>query len=177
MEARIIIQNINTAWSKQSRGGKLASERNAVPEALLFPLEKPRKSAGGLIEHCLAYTEWEGFSTASYSSLIEEPAGKIRTGCVLIEPVGGELKVIFEYDTARAGMPIRYSPPGGKPSTRMRLQAGQWGRVLYNGRTASEETWWYDKVVINVGLFKTLREDVFVSTQPTQVISQMARLW
>jgi hypothetical protein len=177
MEPLIIIQKIQTGWSKKSRGGKMATERNAVPEALAIPMEKLKDPIDGLIEHSISYYEWQGFSSPQHSSLTQEAAEKVRFDCLVIEPLGAELKVIFEYDGKYAGMPVRYTPPGGKPSTRMHLQPGQWGRVLYNGRFAVEEGWWYDKKVFNIGLFEKLEEDLFTSSQPAQVLSQMAKLW
>jgi hypothetical protein len=178
MECLILIQNIHTSWSKKSRGGKLAIERNAVPDALAIPVGQLKKSVKGLIEHSASYYESHGFSSPHHASLTQESAGRLRLHGLVIEPVGAQLKVTLEYDSGRAGMPLRYAPLGGIPSTRMHLQSGQWGRVLYNGRfTHDEADWWYEKQVFNIGLVEKLKEDIFIATQPTQVISQMARLW
>ena len=58
------------------------------------------------------------------------------------------------------------------------LGAGEWGRVLYNGRFSSDEGgWWYQKTVVNVGCYDEARGDVFASTQPRYTINRMARLW
>jgi hypothetical protein len=178
MESLIIIQRISINWSKKSRGGSLASERNAVPEALAIPVENLKKPIDGLIEHDVSYYERHGFSMPWRSELTQESAGRLRLGCLVIEPIGSGLQVTFEYDSGCAGMPPRHAPLGGIPSTRMQLQPGQWGRMLYNGRfTHGESDWWYEKWVFNIGLFEKLEEDVFVAKQPAQVISQMAMLW
>lgn len=178
MDSLIVIQKIHTAWSKNSRGGKLATERNAVPDALAIPAEKLQKPIQGMIEHSIIYSEWRGFPTPSSERflLTRESDGKIRFGCLVIDPIGAGLKVIFEYDARYAGMPVRHASRGGEPSIYMQLQPRQWGRVLYNGRF-SANNWWYEKTVVNIGLFEKPEEDLFISNQPDQVISQMAKLW
>jgi hypothetical protein len=103
--------------------------------------------------------------------------GKVRFDRLLIEPIGEQLHISFEDYTKYEGMLIRQTPSEGLPSKRMYLQPGQWGRVLYNGRFSYEEGWWFEKRVFNIGLLEKVEEDIFISSQPTQVISQMAKLW
>jgi hypothetical protein len=177
MESLIMVQEIRTHWSKKSRGGKLATERNAVPDAVAIPGEKIKKPMRGLIEHSVAYNEWQGFSLCERSSLTQEPAGRVRLGRLLIEPIGEELHISFENYAKYEGMLIRPAQSEGLLLTRMRLQSRQWGRVLYNERFSYEEGWWFEKRVFNIGLFEKFEGDVFVSTKPAQVISQMAKLW
>jgi hypothetical protein len=177
VEGLVAIQSIQTSWSKKSRGGAQATARNSIPDSLPIPVRELGGLAQGLIEHSVSYVESHGFDSPYKSDLLRERVGRVRTGCVLIEPSAAGLKVVFEYDAKLAGMPVRYSPPGGKPSTRMDLQLGQWGRVAYNGRFPAEGGWWYMKYVVNVGLFKEFAHSIFTTGPPSQEVSQMAKLW
>jgi hypothetical protein len=38
----LAVQEIKTSWTKLSRGGKKAAERNAVPEAIKNPIDRVR---------------------------------------------------------------------------------------------------------------------------------------
>ena len=125
MESLIMVQEIRTHWSKKSRGGKLATERNAVPDAVAIPGEKIKKPMRGLIEHSVAYNEWQGFSLCERSSLTQEPAGRVRLGRLLIEPIGEELHISFENYAKYEGMLIRPAQSEELPLTRMRLQSRQ----------------------------------------------------
>lgn len=178
MKDIVLIQRIECHWSKASRGGPEAAQRNAVPEAVKVPVQALRKTPPGLlVEHGVDYSERRGFDAPS-ERITEEPFGRLKIGCVLIEPDSEGAWVVFEYDTGRAGAPFRYSPPGGRPATRFTLGPGQWGRVRYNGRFSHEEGGWtYGKFVFNVGMFPALSADVFLHSEPAHTVDQTALLW
>jgi hypothetical protein len=39
-KAVLVVREIKTSWTKSSRGGDKAAERNAVPEAIAIPIDR-----------------------------------------------------------------------------------------------------------------------------------------
>src|SRR5690242_7855528 len=111
MDSAIVIQRIETHWSKESRGGPSAVLRNAVPESLTLPASLSTTSQQDMIEHWVSYSQWEGFDRPRVT-ITQEAPGKLKLGCVLIEPLVASVRVVFEYDPKYAGMPIRFAPSG-----------------------------------------------------------------
>jgi hypothetical protein len=174
----ILVQHITSGWSKASRGGPSAARRNAVPEELPLPTAGAGKRGDTLIQHTVFYGEGNDFASPSHDALTAEGAGVIRVGCVRVEPLAGGVRVVFEYDPRRAGAPPRDTHPRASAKTGFELGAGEWGRVLYNGRFSSDEGgWWYEKTVVNVGCHDEAKAEAFVSTPPQYTINRMARLW
>lgn len=174
----ILVQHITSSWSKASRGGPPAARRNAVPEALPLPTEAAGKRGDTLIQHTVSYGEDNDFASPLHDSLTAGGAGVIRVGCVRVEPLAGAARVAFEYDPRAAGMPPRDTHPRAAAKTGFELGAGEWGRVLYNGRFSSDEGgWWYRKTVVNVACCDEVKAEVFVSTRPLYTIDRMVVLW
>ncbi|HEX8500186.1 MAG TPA: hypothetical protein VF659_06295 [Pyrinomonadaceae bacterium] len=174
----ILVQHITSSWSKASRGGPSAARRNAVPEALPLPDAAVGKRGNAILRHSASYREDNDFSSPSHDSLTAEGAGVIRVGCVSVEPLGGGARVAFDYDLRAAGMPPRGAHPRASAKADFELAAGEWGRVLYNGRFSSDEGgWWYQKTVVNVGCYDEVRAEAFVSARPLYTIDRMANLW
>jgi hypothetical protein len=169
------VQDIRTRWSKQSRGGAAAARRNAVPQVLALPLANQPSPHRGVLQHTVFFDEAQGFAPPARSVLTPQEAVPLRVGAVQIEPGPAWVTVTFEYDARVVGRPFRYAPPGGIPSTRFVLEVGQWGRVRYNGRFSDDE-WWYEQRVVNVGLFGHLEPGVFIATEPRFTISELAHL-
>ena len=59
------------------------------------------------------------------------------------------------------------------------LQINEWGQIVYNGRFSDrdEGSWWYEKKVVNVGLFERLIPSMFISEAPTYRYEAMAHLF
>ncbi len=59
-----------------------------------------------------------------------------------------------------------------------RLDQGQWGQAMYNGRFAGIDTgnWWYEKNVLNVALVDEPDLEVFLRTRPKQRFVEVASL-
>jgi hypothetical protein len=169
-----IIQSITTDWDKQSRGAPGAIKRNAIPEALLIPLEKCPRVPYALLEHVVVFSQWRNFDDPQPTISVEafEPEETIRRRCARIQKLASGLRVSWNYTPQDAGMPLRPS----KKNDLFDLSLNQWGRVLYNGRFSEEGGWWYRKTVLNIGLFENPVASVFIETSPIVVMDKMAKL-
>jgi hypothetical protein len=170
----VAIQEIRTIWSKASRGGAAAARRNAVPEAALFP-PAGSPSAPAIVRQRQVYGEANDFAEPLESEAVESTSDSISIGCVTIGVSAGRVTVAYEYDYRCGGLPPRHSRPGAGGRDELAVEPGRWVRVRYNGRF-SGDVWWYEKVVVNVGLFERPAPDMFVSTEPAEEISRMAEL-
>jgi hypothetical protein len=181
----IIIQAIQTVWTKASRGGPGATRRNAVAEA--FPLPLPDHRRGTVLPayflHQLHCAERAAFHP------VPQP---LTTGALLDMLSIDQLSIHPPDDTGIVR--VTYHPrkptylsyarddsgeyrPGGHEALALRI--GEWGRVRYNwrhGATVSVDDWWYDLWVVNVGFFTELRADAFLESPPNRVYSQLSRL-
>lgn len=172
----VIIQRISTDWTKQSRGSPGAIKRNSTPQALTLPLEELPPGGCSFIEHSSSFSERRDFedprpSISFENFVLERP---MRFGGVLVQRDAGRVRVSWNYTSEDAGMPLRPQ----KKNDAFELALNQWGRVIYNGRFNGEgEIWWYQKSVLNVGLFARAAAAVFVETVPDVVIDKTAMLY
>jgi hypothetical protein len=171
----VLIQEIRTVWSKASRGGAAAARRNAVPETALFHAAGSQSAAHRIFRQLLVYGETNDFAEPVKSEVVELVADSISAGCVKIQVSAGRITVAYEYDYRCGGLPPRQTKPGVNVREEIIVEPESWVRVRYNGRFSGDE-WWYEKVVVNVGLFQQPHADVFGSTKPAGEISQMAEL-
>jgi hypothetical protein len=138
-------------------------------------VQRPQR-AYSLIEHRSGFSEWCSFQdphpTISFETL--EPGQTTRDGCVIVQKEDHRLRVRWHYTPEDAGMPLRPT----KKKDIFELGLNQWGRVIYNGRFSEEEGgWWYNKTVLNIGLFEEVAASVFVETIPDLVMNKTARLY
>lgn len=84
----LIVQKINVSWTKQSRGGKASTKRNAVKEA--FPiLEIPKTAhAATVLYDRLRFTEYEDFQQPRPRSEVAQLHfhAALRYECLTLEP-------------------------------------------------------------------------------------------
>jgi hypothetical protein len=75
----------------------------------------------------------------------------------------GEVSVEFVY-TALCGAPDR-----GWASQTFLVGLGEWAQVRYNGRFAPfhNDYWYYEKMVVNVGICLEPRDTLFLDSEPT----------
>src|SRR5262245_43942324 len=143
----VVIQEVHTSWTKDSRGAPGATARNAVPERLAFTTSVGHHA---VLEHLARYGEESGFVASETVTSYDAPAS-LRYGCVRVVVDDSRVQVIWRYDPGYIGAPERDEGP---PKEAFVVSLGQWGRVRYNGRLTSDEGgWWYRKVVLNVGIF------------------------
>lgn len=171
----VLIQEIRSIWSKASRGGAAAALRNSVPEAAPFPINKSRSAVHQVFHQILVYGETNDFAEPIKSESVELAAGLTDIGCVKIRVSSERVIVSYEYDYRCGGLPPRQTRPGVNVGEERVVVPESWVRVRYNGRFSGDE-WWYEKVVVNVGLFQRPDADIFIRTEPAGEISQMAEL-
>jgi hypothetical protein len=172
----VCVQCIEMSWTKQSRGGPSAVLRNGVAEALPLPsLDlKETKGASCYFSHRVEYDERNDFAAPIREKSGDSSALALDLGSLLLSLADGALLVNYMYQY-RQGAPERH--PASLPA--LRLQLGQWGRVLYNGRLVDYDngTWSYERRVYNIGLFAAITPGIFMTTEPVKVFSQIAHLW
>ncbi|HEX8297792.1 MAG TPA: hypothetical protein VF594_01415 [Rubricoccaceae bacterium] len=170
-----IVQEITVWWTKRARSAPGATVRNAVPEHFDLPFRPATLARFDIVYHSVLIQEWTGFDQPEET--VEEhhlvPDRPFRIGCVRIEPGPDASQVVYAYDLACGGSPERT----GRLRPVLRLRAGQWGRVVYNGRFEDRETreWLYKKVVANVAHVGDPLEPVFVG-EPSKTFHDLAHL-
>jgi hypothetical protein len=70
---------------------------------------------------------------------------------------------------------FRWDPEVGQPPRHERkkafvLQPGDYGRVVVNGRHASDEGHWYSQETFNVAVGEDLVEQIFTARQPGSIL-------
>jgi hypothetical protein len=158
----ILVQEITTIWSKQSRGGPLAAARKCGARNLSACLRTYAPTAGGLPAHTIAFGEATDFAHPREQVMSYTLTEELRFGCVSITPIGDQVQVIYTYDMGCGGAPQRY----GLPQLAFTLHQNEWGQILYNGHFLEEYTWTYRKHVCNIGVFEQVEAEVFVRRPP-----------
>ena len=191
----ICIQEIETSWTKLSRGGEGAVKRGHVPEAVELPLPIPHPSPPTdtypFFLHLLGYSEyteykqWSEFLRSDVSA--NDDADILNRGGVRVSFNGEALTARYQWNwdlgapgrrtQNAAGMfvPVHHSPT----QKAFEVEVGQWGRMLYNGRHTYDDSgrWHYSKNIFNIGLFINPQPDVFLTTPPIKIYSKMAHLF
>ena len=166
----VVIQEVQTSWTKDSRGAPGAVARNAVPERLSFI---PSAGHHAILEHLARYGEESGFVASETVMSYDTPAS-LRYGCVRLVVANSRVQVMWRYDPGYIGAPERDEGP---PKEAFVVSVGQWGCVRYNGRLSSDEGWWYRKVILNVGIFAAPTGSEFLVREPDFKYDQTAHLW
>ena len=124
----IFVQRIVTTWSKCSRGAPHASKRNAVPALLPLPTSLESTDATALAVQTLQFLEFNAFHqpVANFKEYPSKEAHLLDE--VTLRSLAGKLAIVL-YKT---------TPPNSirKPVQLFELEANQWGRVVYNERSA-----------------------------------------
>jgi hypothetical protein len=167
----IVLQRISTIWTKTSRGGAGATARKATPDVMELP---PLASApvDGFILHDIAYREDDNFQSPSEQFEQREQTDSARHDCLEFSMKDRTLVVTLVWEQGR-GAPRRPV----FPRTVWSFHPGQWGRITYNFRCASEHDWIYEKCVMSVGLFHAYSSRLFLEKDPAYMYRDMAALW
>jgi hypothetical protein len=189
----LVVQEIYTSWTKASRGGAQAAERNRTPEAMRLPLELAQADPIRVFYHQVRFLERTGFQQP-HERVAVDTFVYPEYGCTTVEHSTDAVWLTYAYSTARGGAPNREPSPwmqcahsiaqGSEPEPqlrqrRLRAPLGHWVQVRENGRFAPawDGDWWYQKVVVNAGLFESLSEGLFTAISPLEQYSAMADLW
>jgi hypothetical protein len=179
----VLVQRLDTEWTKASRGGQGAVRRNGTPLGLPVPSFFGFHSDEFCFRiHRLRFSEQTGFAPTETAEVQGDPVW--REGCVVLAQEAEVVRVRFEYIPGSGGAPARemFDPSGDRlplSEEAFTLRLGEWGRVSYNGRFSCVDTgnWWYTKVVCNVGLSLRPAPDWFTQGAPDHVYTRMAELW
>lgn len=177
----IVVQQICTSWTKVSRGGENAAKRNAVPEVASLPVQHlievnknntDNKDDLVLIHHRVTCEEENGFSPREKIHL-NPTLRPFIVGGVTIQYSDDEVNAVFQYDRG-CGAPDR-----SWARKTIHMTVNQWGQIAYNGRFVAgwEGPWYYEKTVVNVGIFERLRPDVFTKQEPASRFTAMGDLF
>lgn len=166
---QFVIQRVHCLWTKQSRGGEGARQRNAVPTAVHLPrIDSPT----GFVLHTAIYSESNNFLQSDMLKTANDFVGLgLRDLEFLLD--NESLRVRFVRDGYNAARP---SPYPYRDVFALRLM--DWGRVVYNGRYIDHcsGNWWYEKSTYNIGWLADCSADVFVATQPINTFVEIAKL-
>ncbi|GAB5407292.1 MAG: hypothetical protein Aurels2KO_55230 [Aureliella sp.] len=167
--AHILIQYVQTVWTKSSRGGDAARVRNAVPDALALP--STIRDAPFVLHHA-RFVERDNFIQTD----------RFCSGTCFSDLSLDDLKLILAPDSVT----VRFRRNGNNTARTIphpftdvfTLAESQWGRLTYNGRFTAWNTgnWWYEKSVVNIGWFANIDFQQFVKTAPTYDFAEMAHL-
>jgi len=182
---KIAIQAIQTIWTKDSRGGQGATRRNAVPEA--FPLPSPDRrqvaASPSYVFQQIRCIERDDLRPTAQPLASDALLDTLVIDQLSIHPPDDTGIVHLNYHPRRPTY-LGYARdnsgdyhPGGDEA--LALRTGEWGRIRYNwrhGATVSDDEWWYDQWVVNVGCFPELRADAILERPPSKIHSRLAYL-
>jgi hypothetical protein len=168
----VVAQQITARWMKATRGEAREARRNAVPEIARIPTERIKTAGLALVLQVLVYDERFDFRETVADVQVNPPERPLTAGCVVLDLVPDWVIARFEYDRALCGEPSR-----GREHKELSITLDQWAQFAYNGRFGSSQAdWRYEKTVVNIGVFRRLRPNLFLSAPPTHVFSSIARL-
>ncbi len=172
----IAVQTIHINWTKNSRGGELATLRNRVPRA--FPLHIP-DDFPTLVWHTLKFAENNRFE-APHTEAIDTESSDDRFGCsnISIDLTNDSAVLTYRY---RDGAPPRqfFDKTGANvsPSHSITVGMNQWATIEYNGRHSTRDgMWWYEHVIVNVAVATSLDHRAFLANMPIERYTQLASL-
>ena len=167
----IIIQKVKVEWTKASRGGSGAEERNKVPEAFRLPIEVVQ--VRDFIFHTVGCLESNAFACEADFETVVAP-DRPDTLPLKIQWSAGVVETRFIWSKNECGAPRRNS------HSLFQLQPGQWGRFICNGRFSKDwdiSEWTYHKTVFNVAYVSEYDRDLFCHVSPNFEAKRLARLW
>ena len=173
-----ILQQIDTQWTKASRGGEGARRRNESPTELALPLSGFAKPAA---MHILDIFEWYGFELRERVECWDS-IGEIRHPFLDIQAEDNIVQVRFRRNPQNWAIANRtYVDDNGQPVLEAEafvLRTDEWGRIRFNARFTDIDTgeWYYQHIVCNVGCFPSVQLDRFLATKPNYQFVELATL-
>lgn len=167
----LLVQILETKWTKASRGAEEASVRNQVPVCLEFP--PGFDSTGGAVHH-VSFGEADQFTHRSSTKALPNPNERQKFPGVTIDQTESGLKVDFHWDFFAVGAPERRSHPI------FNLKKNEYGRFSFNGRLGSSlsdgRDWTYFMYTYNILLAEQFVPSAFIRTPPDRTASELADL-
>ena len=149
----IVVQHIETRWTKRSRGMPGAAARNAVPRVM--PLPGFPEGPPGVRLHKVTADEEHGFDLHQRTEIVE-PGQKYWT--LQFVPDGTAVVVEFRYVGEEHGLPPRRE-------TRhpvFRLARSEVGTLHINGRFSYTSGQYYKQHFVNVANVETSSHSLFM---------------
>ena len=159
----VLIQRIETYWTKSSRGQPRATVRNSVPETY-FIQNLPKENGVNYIQ--VRYSEHDDFQEPTitcWKLINENQQREISLDFKLIEP-----NVLLVSKWVKNGFLKKIGE----------LKEGSWLKIVSNERVVLDYTWAYKKHVYNIYFGDPSKiNDVFSSKQPVNSINLEIDLW
>lgn len=180
----IVVQVIHVTWDKSGRGGSAAEHRNQIPLVLPLPSALVPDIGRHLLIHESHWGRTNNFANAIISKVLATSADAgFRYRCATVRRVEDGAELEWTWND-RGGIPPRIiwnSDGNTVPATHKCVaRDNEWVRARWNGRFTCIDTgtWWYESVVINVGVCPDgeVPSDFFTKTEPYDDFSQMAYL-
>ena len=163
----ILIQHIETIWTKRSRGMPGAAKRNAVPRVLVVAATDA--STDAIFLHKVACKEGNGFAPEQQTEVIDSPK---QYWSLAFDDENGFLVGSFTYDLHKHGQPSRHHS-----RTRIfKLREGEYGALHINGRHTYYSGQFYTQHVVNVAFLNAFDSEVFLK-EPDMCVNLMANLF
>lgn len=153
----IIVQHIETRWTKRSRGMPGAAARNAVPRVMALP--PGPEAAAGIYLHRVVADEDGGFDLHQVTGTIEPGRGFTEYWTLRLVPAGPAVVVEFGYVARQHGLP----PRRGNRHPVFRLEPGEIGTLHINGRFSYTSGQYYEQHFVNIANAEAASRDVFTA--------------
>lgn len=150
----IAIQIVEVHWSKQSRGGAAATERNRIPREFLL---RPHGKSLNVIARHLIFEVDAGKFVARNVSTGEAPKLPSNREGLLLEESEGKLLVGFAWDLYLHGMPKRRQKRRAAV-----VLPGETAQICVNGRHSLGTQWYYTQHTFNIAYGHDLTENIFL---------------
>ncbi len=134
-----------------------------LPDALLV-------ASSPCLQHFVERGEASAYSPTENSRERDDLSVSVGASAssVRLRRQGEELEVAFVH-AGDCGLPRR-------PPSTVRIRAGVWARVRYNGRFVGFDDAWYEEKVLNVAFRVPAARDMFLGTLPSVELEAMANL-
>jgi hypothetical protein len=169
MPPEAIVQRVVTRWTKKTRGAEGRETRARLPKAYELP-DLLLVAGSPCLQHFVERSESSAY--APTEDWRERGDLSVSVGASVsslrLLPHGDELEVAFVH-AGDCGLPRR------APRT-VRIRAGTWARVRYNGRFVGFDDAWYEEKVLNVAFRVAAVRDMFLGTPPSVELEAMANL-
>lgn len=163
----ILIQHIETVWTRQSRGMPGSAKRNAVARAMNLP-DFP-EPVGQLLIHKAIARETSNFTMEESHSFQQE----MTYWTLEFLLADNKLDTRFTYNYREHGEPNR----GAYPVSLFKLNPSEWGSFQINGRFSSHNRQYYRQHFINILFADFFTNDIFVSGKARYQINKLADLF
>lgn len=171
----IFIQELVTHWTKDSRSGPGATERNKTPLSAVVPFDRPfPPGKTDIVIQTTNFLELDEFRpspvTVAFASM--PASGLYESESLTVRVSEGDGLALGIRWNSSFGVPPR------KPHDLGVVPFNRWGRVLYNARHGFDRgDWHYYQRTVNIGCLESLKPNNFVATKPFFVKKELADLW